>query len=698
MSLIASLLLPAIIWQGQFVDAVSNEPVPYVEVRILPAGITLFTDTTGSFTIQFDQPPGPLTVQAQRIGYRSRTWDQVKIEPGTKFTLFPAAIPVAGVTSTATRLQKKPLTCLPRTVINSGLTAPDISSLAGLLSQSPGTLINDYNNLFTVALRGTSPEQTLILLDGVPLNSSLNGLTDLTLIAPDLIQQLDVARGGASALYGTSSVGGVINLITPEPEKKELAFRLGLGSFGVRSVSTWFSLPAGRGSSRLPVAGGAEFTRADNNYPYFGPGDSLEFRKNAGFSRASGLLKSAVSIGTNQSLPVLLHFTTATRGSPGPVSFPSESARLSDHRLLIITGYDLLAGEHARLSARFHHQRQLEHYDNPDPYFTAADTHQTERTGITINQRLGFSGSEFTNDWLLGGEGNFERTKSTAVGTPGRTTVAGYLETGLNWRFFRLNPALRYELLRNLYPGQNPGARLLGVVSYRLLLTVNPVLPLSLYLSANRSFRAPTFNELFWPEDPWTRGNPGLEPEWATGFDAGIAWQTANQGSIRLNCFASRLENLIQWVFDSIDSIYHPVNIERAQIAGLELEPGFDFGLLGLKGNLTFQQCRAETTALPYRPNLAGKLLTWLSWGKSPRFRLTLGANGASMRFTDRANTDTLPGYFTLDLGIESWLAFRNLKFGIAAGCQNLFDRRYETIRAYPQPGRSFYLKSEFKI
>jgi outer membrane cobalamin receptor len=698
MTLITILLLPAIIWQGQIVDAVSNEPVPYVEIRVLPDGITTLTDSTGSFTIQFDQSPGPLTVQAQRIGYRSRVWQNVSPDRPVKFTLLPAAIPVAGATSTASRLRKKPLPALPLTVITS-TRLTDGSPLPELLSQSPGTMVNNYANLFTVALRGTNTEHTLIMLDGVPLNSSLNGSSDLTLLPAELISGLEIARGGASALYGTSSVGGVINFILPEPEKKELALRLGLGSFGERTVSTRFSLPAGN-HSRLPLTGGAEFFRIANNYPFVGTDDSLRYRQNADLTRSAGFLKSGVSIAANQSLPLLVHFTTATRGSPGPVSFPSESARLNDTRLLLVTGYDLILNEHHRSSARLHHQRQFQNYYNPDPYFTAADTHQTERTGITLNQRLHFTGPEaITHDWLLGVEGSLEKAKSTAVGTPGRTTLAGYLESGFNWQFLNLNPALRYELLRNLNPGSGTGSRTFGAFSYRLLLGFNPVPVLSFYLSAHRSFRAPGFNELFWPEDPWTRGNPRLQPEWATGYDAGVAILNANSGLIRINGFVNRLENLIQWLPDS-NFVYQPVNIERAQITGLELEPNLNIGLFGIKGNLTVQQCRTDTTILPYRPQLSGRLVTWIDWGKSPlpAFRLLIGAGGASRRFTNRANTDTLPGYFSIDLGLESRFALKKLNIGVATGCQNLLDRSYETIRDYPLPGRSLYLKTELKI
>ncbi len=685
------LIITSINLNRQIIDAVTGEPVPYVQITVLPQGRTFLADSTGYFSLEIDQPAELLTLQLERIGYRTRTWTAPAEVLPELLSLFPLAIPVSGVTSTATRLK----TSLPLAVPLQNrkpdlMLVPVMSSPALLLSRATSILVNDYGNLATLNLRGAGPEQTLVLWDRIRLNSGLNGLADITLLPAGPLERIEIARGGASALYGPSALGGVVNLITEEPRKRRLDLNAGLASFGTRTAALTASFP---GPISWLAAG--EYFHSDNRFPYPDSTNSICLRTNARLSRTALLVKSQTALDARQSLMLETHFGISRRGSPGPVTFPSDSARLDDEHLLVIAGYDLLESPAGRMSTRLHHSRRNERYHNPDQYFTANDTHKLQNTGINLNHEFNLSFGPITCDLLTGIEAGHEQAQSTTVGGPARLSAAGYIESGFKTTPVQIIPALRYEILQNRHPD---AVATLGALSPRLTVTLTPHPLLSFYSGVNRSFRAPSLNELFWPEDPWTRGNPHLKPEWGTGYDAGIGIKLPG-GGLRLNAFYSRIQDLIQWVADT-GFVWQPVNIARVRSRGLELEPELEFPRFGLNGNLTLQECRAESTLIPYRPRLTGSASIWLEPLRLPRtaLRLQLSTTGATSRFTNSINTDTLPGYLILDLGISLNHKINPVSLGISAGVQNLLDRHYELIRNYPLPGRSFYLKTRLAL
>src|SRR5271157_2619698 len=109
-------------------------------------------------------------------------------------------------------------------VADSGAT-----DVAQVINGQPGVVVNDYGQtgaLKTVSLRGSTSSQVLVLLDGIRLNSSVNGEVDLSSIPMEIIDRIEIVRGGESSLYGSSAIGGVINIITKKAEKPSVSLSL----------------------------------------------------------------------------------------------------------------------------------------------------------------------------------------------------------------------------------------------------------------------------------------------------------------------------------------------------------------------------------------------------------------------------------------------------------------------------------------
>ena len=112
------------------------------------------------------------------------------------------------------------------------------STLGVILRDAPGLLVREYGAggaLQTVSFRGMAGEQTLVLLDGAPINNVQLGLADLRLVPVDQIERIELVRGGGSSLYGANAVGGVINVMTNSASRESESVLDGsAGSFGDR--------------------------------------------------------------------------------------------------------------------------------------------------------------------------------------------------------------------------------------------------------------------------------------------------------------------------------------------------------------------------------------------------------------------------------------------------------------------------------
>jgi outer membrane cobalamin receptor len=118
-------------------------------------------------------------------------------------------------------------------------------SVTEILNKKSGLIVNDYGAVGsqkTVCIRGAQSRQVLILMDGQVLNSSQNGVVDLSMINTDQIERIEILKGPGSALYGANALGGVINIISKSgTEKPECNLKYSLGSFNTAMSTFSFS-------------------------------------------------------------------------------------------------------------------------------------------------------------------------------------------------------------------------------------------------------------------------------------------------------------------------------------------------------------------------------------------------------------------------------------------------------------------------
>lgn len=200
----------------------------------------------------------------------------------------------------------------------------------------------------------------------------------------------------------------------------------------------------------------------------------------------------------------------------------------------------------------------------------------------------------------------------------------------------------------------------------------------------------PGFNDLYWPEDGFSRGNPDLKPE------DGLKWQTALLGIyfpfyMNLNYSENYINNNILWKLN-IDNKWMPENIgyilSRTGNVSLNYEDYINY--FYIKGTVSFSinySINNDKNSIYYQKRIiytplfktaASILIKYLK-----NYEIEIGFRNVSERYTTEPNTVWLPPYYLFNISLRIYFVFLSI--------DNLMDYQYEEVEGYPQMGR--YIK-----
>ena len=209
---------------GHITDSNTKEHIPYITVTIDGTTIGTTTDATGHYTL-YHVPVGKFTVSVSAIGYATKS-KEVNVECGSDLQLnFETAeeqISVDAVVVSANRnaTKRSEAPTLVNIVDSDLLNKVSAPTLAEGLSFQPGVRVeNSCQNcgFAQVRINGLSGQYSQIVINSRPIFSALAGVYGLEHIPANMVERIEVVRGGGSALYGSSAIGGTINIITKEP-------------------------------------------------------------------------------------------------------------------------------------------------------------------------------------------------------------------------------------------------------------------------------------------------------------------------------------------------------------------------------------------------------------------------------------------------------------------------------------------------
>lgn len=282
-------------------------------------------------------------------------------------------------------------------------------SLGDVLLEAPGAQVTRTGGMgafSSVALRGAAGEETLVLLDEIPLTTADGGAFDLSLFPAELFDRVTVFRGGAPVWLGSGAIGGVLQLTPRRREQNGLNVSLGAGSYDTYQVQAGAEVTTPRGwqsHSQLVVRGTeGDFPYRDDRGTRFDATDDITLRrKNADFLEASGFQDLRIPVGRGM-LHVLALGLQRGGGFPGPGSQPTPSIRREATKAITAVAYEREAGD------RDHFKRRLQVVGSgaygaerfKDLYGQLGTSKQTDTEDHMFRAFLRAAGSLYVTRWL----------------------------------------------------------------------------------------------------------------------------------------------------------------------------------------------------------------------------------------------------------------------------------------------------------
>ncbi len=698
---------------GRVVEKGTRSPVPgaYIVLEGTSYGTTSAPD--GYFRMK-DVPSGSYVISVRIPGFGSEQADVQLSMKEQRFVIIELSemiYQLNPITVTATR-EPSLVTEVPSdvdVVPASVLRQRAPNNISEAIELLPGLFTNNYGgpgDIKTVSLRGSSSAQVLVLLDGQRLNTAQSQDLDLGAIPVDAVERIEVVRGGASALYGADAVGGVINVVTrstPGVTGQRLRVGTTTGSFGIRCLGVNGTYADERFFSFVSY----KYLRSDGDFLYNTAQENDLRRRNADMRAHSLFAKGTWKMGEEDVSRLLTlsgeHYSSSA-GSPGTVDYPSPRARLENQRqslnlLYEQTGGDLLSG--LRLQSYVHAMRIR--YDDPEAYVPLHSLDKNTALGVEAQGRVTLTpwsittlGYTYRVDYLSG---------SSSLGAQRRNLHGLYLQNESSLLFIDrsfpkrilLVPAIRWDSFSDFGGQFSP--------KIGLLLVAGEEWQASLKANVGASFRAPSFNDLYWPNDGYSVGNPILRPERATDVDVGIHVYEPSWGGLGAGAtyFVNTFNDLILWQ-PAASGLWSPQNVGKARIRGMEttLSLAPVPNLIQLEWNYTFVDARnkAENQGefdmlLPFRPRHVHNLSATVELSGA---YCAMSISHVAMRFTTSSNTASLPGYRLVNLLFGIRRAFEPLALGVKVELRNLADVRYQVMPGYPMPGRELRLSFEGEL
>lgn len=498
-----------------------------------------------------------------------------------------------------------------------------------------------------VSLRGIGPSGTsrsLVLFDGVPLNDPFGGWVYWNRIPIAALQSVEVARGAGSQLYGSSSLGGTLQLLPLRP-RSETTFLS--GQTGDPAAYDFEMLHADRRGDWSYLASGRLF----DTEGFFIVDEELRGEVDR---RARSEFQSFYGRVDYKDFHVSANVFHEGRGNG------TELQRNSSRIAFFESGFQRPGWSwnfHVQ-SGRFDNAFSRILSDRSQEFLTAQQRFDSYGIGSSFVGRLG-QRLTFGGDWRqTGWDGN-------------RQNLAGIFAQALAPIAPRLDllAGIRFDVWEN--------REVQGEINPRLGLSFRPSHRLTLRTSAYRGFRAPTLNELFRPfrvGNVITEANDQLDSETLWGVEAGVDYHPSGNLLVRLNSFFNALQGPVGNVTQSVtpDLIRRQrQNLGRVNIQGGEAEIHWRQGNWHLHAAYLYSvsQVRESRRRLPQQPLHQGTI--GLSWDGF--VGVDAEARFLSSQFDDDLNRFALGGYALYDFSIRKrigvWEAF--------AAVENLFDREY---------------------
>ncbi len=612
-------------------------------------------------------------------------------------------------------------------------------SIADALRYFAGVQLKDYGGvggIKTINVRSMGSNHLGIYYDGIQLGNAQNGQIDLGQFSMDNVEEISLYNGQKSAIFQPASEfgnAGTVYIRTRRPhfsngERTHLKTRVKYGSSDLIRFSTLWeqrlsaSVTSSVGAEVMNASGKYKFRyrryKADGTIAY----DTTATRQNGDVwaVRAEGNLYGAMEQGGWNVKAYTYH---SERGIPGAIvnNVWRRGERQADHNTFFQAG--LLRNISDRFSSRLQakYAYYVTHYVNRDPKTMLVDnTYKQQELFLSTSNvyeiMRGWSASvAYDFKWNKLREEQGARSKGQDM-KPYRFSNMVSVATAYNQPWMNIQGSLLATFVKDHFPGHND-KKSENVWTPAVFFNIFPLRnkSLSVRAYAKRSFRMPTFNDLYYTE----MGNAMLKPETALQYNVGavyVAPRTSHLAS-RISHFRLQVDAYYNTIHDKI--VAYPkgqqfrwtmLNLGKVHIKGLDVETELEVRAareLTLGGRLqyTYQDARDVTDPadtyynhqIPYIPWHSGSAIfsaSYRQWDFNYSFIY------AGKRYNQQENIDYnyMPAWYTSDLSLMYRFRWVKTRCKATLEVNNLLDQQYDVILNYPMPGRNYAISMEVAI
>ena len=559
-------------------------------------------------------------------------------------------------------------------------------TLSDLIERNSAIYVKKYGALSTPTFRGTSSSHTLVLWNGVPINSIANGLIDAFNVPVSSLFSTKLVHGGDASVFGSGAIGGSIHLENSYEfkENDNLNIIIEQGSYGLNSNSIFFN----SSNDKIYISSLLNILEDRNQFTYF----NTSLPNNPIDTNSYGKIKSEqyqfnIAYKNNSFNTIRFNYwrTYNNREVAQNMTIIKSDAKQFDEidrvsltSLNYLKYFDLKI-QQSYLKEKFNYtelSKNINSYYASNSHITDIDLKKKFKYMLLNIGSLYINNNMYNNNYL-----NREINERQA---------AIYSALQFYSKGFKSNIVLRKEWHSNF---KSP---LLSTVALE-----KRFYNIRLRYKFNKNFRIPTFNDRFWFTSG-ALGNINLLPELAQSNEFGFDLNSFID--IHITAYNINISNMILW--QPLDEgVWQPKNIKSVRSRGLETKLSFFYDNLKIDVNYFYTKSTNENNTNNYDLSLNKQLLY------VPKHKVNLLLNYkikeynlyVQNTYTDKVITsygfsedNYLDAFNITDIIINS--VIKNTNIGYTLQFKNIFDVSYQTYLNYPNPGREYLLTLNFKF
>ncbi|EMB49481.1 outer membrane vitamin B12 receptor BtuB [Vibrio mimicus] len=539
----------------------------------------------------------------------------------------------------------------------------NVTSALDILKTLPGVEVNSQGGkgqISSIFLRGTSSKHTLVLVDGVKINSATAGGASLGLIPAFAIEQIEVVRGPRAAIYGSDAIGGVIHIKTiPDSRETKHDANLGYGNDDHSSLA-W------RSTGQLNDSTQASFVFSDEKSDGYRVNEVAPSSDSHGFQ--SQTLFGALRHDINDAWYVQFNGYQLS----SDVEYANQFSGVKNESN---TDFYSVAGALNFHKDNYASQLMVSRSDNES--WDGVETGTVAKTALfssrnsvswlnhwTVIPTLNLAaGIDYDQEHARQGGANSSNYSKTE-----KDNKAAYVTAQFSKDIITAEASIRYD----------DDSAFGDQTTWNLGFGVAPSEYVEFVASTGTGFKAPTFNDLYWPGS----GNPDLKPETSKSSEVGIR-SYLSFIQIEISAYRNEIEDMIDWAPTGPGGAWIPSNIDNAKIEGIEIEALFETGVIEHRVSAEWKDPR-DTSDDSLLIRRARENFSWVSTYTADNFGLSAVANYVGDRKDSTGKT--MDAYTVLDLSANYKLT-EAITLGARVG--NIFDKEYQTAHS---SGGKYYL------